>query len=396
MTELKISTNRFKMWRNRARRLCANLAIPAARLQGDQTRPDDYFSCVVGWANSDSRAAGEGYEEIESPFAHDRILTEGLLNSPLGEHFRGLWPGVATRQFRLVLKNARVYGMRGVVVHQSNRIFAELTFEYATETKDLSFWNAVKIPQVKEKKGRVGVAHSMSCENYSHWVMEVVPQLIRLKHDLENGEIDWIYVRYEKDYQKEWIDLIGIDPDRIIKAGDDNHIAAETMVVYSMPMRNCDFSKKQLEIFRTLVDYNAVPPTRKKIFVGREGGNRSFALSDGDLKSVVEECGYEYLLMENLSVKEKIRKFTEASVIAGPHGAGLGGLVFLQPASAELREIHSPLIPNLCYWRIADTLSLQYSTMLGTIVPKSAAPKAKKVHRPITVSASELRCFLAN
>ncbi len=384
----------LKRWRNRVYRTGARLAIPIVRKSGGQTRPEGYFPCVVEWSRSDYRGAEESYEEFEPPMRVERPIPQRLFDSPLGDCFRSLKTGSTTRQFRLRLEGARVYGMAGVVVHRSNRIFSELTFEYGMQPQHFSFWNRVRIPAVSGRGERVGVAHSMSCENYSHWVLEVVPQLIRLKEDLKQGEIDRIYVRYEKPFQKEWMELIGIDEEAIIPAKDSTHLEVDRMIVYSMPMRDCVYTPKQISLFRRLVRDDWRVKTGRKLFIGREGGNRSFSLEDADLREVVADCGFEYVLMEKFSVPEKIRLCAEASVIAGPHGAGLGGIVFVD-SSAELREIHSPIVPNLCYFRMARAIGLTYDGTLGrAVAPGQSSPRCKKVHRPVVLAEDELRGFL--
>jgi len=377
---------RAKRLRNFVMKRCSSGFIPIAKRFGMQTRPLSHFPCVVEWSRSPFCGAGERYVEIEAPRKQQRTIGDDLLHSPLGEVFRSLEDGYTTRQFRLELVDARVYGHSGVVVHSSDRIFSEITFEYATSPDDFSFWNQVGIPTVRDHRERVGVAHSMSADNYSHWVMEVVPQLVQLKDDLDKGYIDAVYVRNVKRYQKEWLNLIGIDESRIVAAAHDNHIKAANLVVYSMPMRNCEFGPSQLALFRSFVP-DAQPTER--VFIGREGGNRNLLTSDGDLREVVESCGYRYVLAETLSVQEKLDLYANAAVIAGPHGAGLGGVVFAD-GRAEFREVHSPLVPNLCYWRIADSKGMPYRCALA--MPEEGANKG--VQQNLKITSRQLGEFL--
>jgi len=382
---------KVKRLRNCVYKASADFIIPVLQRAGVQVRPTGYFPSVLAWSQSGGIEQGEIYEEYEPPVEQDHPVSRALMDSPCGECFRDLKPGTTTRQYRLSLSGARVYGARGVIVHQTNRIFSEITYEYATEPKHFSFWNDVRVPIVNETVKSLGVAHSMSAHNYSHWLMEVVPQLIKLKEDLDSGDIERIYVSCEKGFQKEWLDIIGIDQDKVLQAGDEKHIHAEKMVVYSMPMRNCEFSEAQIETFKSLVDPRWEPMRNRKIFVGREGGNRSFALSNADLKSVVEDCGYEYVLMEQHTVREKIRYFAEATTIAGPHGGGFGGILFSSHGT-EFREIHSPLIPNLCYWRIASSCGLKYDATYAH--PESGADSLKGVQKRLRFTEKELREFL--
>ena len=380
-----------KKTRNFLLRTGSNLMIPIAKKVGVQTRPIGYFPCVLEWSKSDKKRELEEYLEYEKPKEQNHSISPELLNSDLSECFFKNVSGVSTRQFRLKLQNARVYDQRAVVVHQSNFIFSELTYEYATKSKHFSFWNKLQIPRVSDNVGNIGVAHSCSADNYAHWVMEVVPQLLQLKKDLDTGAIEKIYVRCEKSFQKEWIAIIGLNLSDLIPAKDGKHLQAQEMIVYSMPMRNCEFSQRQLDTFYALLSSNLRLQPKKKIFIGREGGNRSFSLINADLKSVVESCGYEYVLMEEHSVKEKLEYFASAEVIAGPHGGGFGGIVFCDPKT-EFREIHSPLIPNLCYWRIASKRGMPYTAMYAAVVGGSGVPKG--VQKYLQLTESELRSFL--
>lgn len=383
--------SKLKHWKNRIARVSSNLTIPVAQKLGLQVRPTGYFPCALEWSRSQHRGDREQYEELAPPIPQRYVVTQALLNSDLSDCFSQIKPGNTTRQFRLVLRHARVYDMRATVVHQSNRIFSELTYEYGTETQESSFWNHVQIPTLEKEIENLGVAHSCSADNYSHWLMEVVPQLLKLKKDLDRGEIDFIYVRCAKEFQREWLQVIGIEENKVIAAEDSRHVLANKMIVYAMPMRNCEFSKEQLDEFKTLIDpaWNAV--SGRKIFVGREGGNRSFSLSDGDLKAVVEDCGYEYVLLEQHRVQDKIKYFAEASIIAGPHGGGFGGIVFSKPGT-ELREIHSPLIPNLCFWRVAASSGIEYDATYAELRKSSREPKG--VQKNLQLSQGQLVEFL--
>jgi hypothetical protein len=381
----------LKRIRNRILRTGSNIALPFARRLGLQTRPVGYFPCVLEWSQSGFRDTGESYLEYESPHAQDYAVTDKLLRSPLGDIFAQTQPGTTTRQFRLLLRNARVIGSSGTIVHNSNRIFSELSYDYATEPKDFAIWNKICVLPVNRRLESIGVAHSRSADNYSHWLLEVVPQLLKLKEDLDAFRIDAIYVRCEEDYQRDWFEMLGIDVTKLIPANDATHIAAEKMVVYSMPMRNCEFSRSQLEVFKSLVRPEWRQEPNKKLFIGREGGARSLSLIDGDIRQVVEDCGYKYVLLEEYSPEQKIRLFAESSVIAGPHGGGMGNIVFSAKGTV-FKEIHSPLVPNLCYWRIAASMPMIYEPILAVV--KSNFGVTLNKNRSMQLSANSLREFL--
>lgn len=62
--------------------------------------------------------------------------------------------------------------------------------------------------------------------------------------------------------------------------------------------------------------------------------------------------GLEVVLPGSLSVRQQVKTFRSASLVIGPHGAGLSNIVFCRPGT-RIYELHSSHYINPCINRLA-------------------------------------------
>ena len=80
----------------------------------------------------------------------------------------------------------------------------------------------------------------------------------------------------------------------------------------------------------------------------------------GALKSY----GFVSVCLEDLSVTDQLRLFSESLVIVGPHGAGLSNLVACTPKAAVVELLPRPGSFSH-YYAIADVLGLSHGHLLA-------------------------------
>lgn len=67
----------------------------------------------------------------------------------------------------------------------------------------------------------------------------------------------------------------------------------------------------------------------------------------------------QWVVFDRLSVTDTATLFSQAAVIAGPHGAGFVNMLFSGPGT-QIIEIMPLEQPNLCYWHLSEMLGNPY------------------------------------
>lgn len=96
----------------------------------------------------------------------------------------------------------------------------------------------------------------------------------------------------------------------------------------------------------------------------------------------LERRGFERVELEDLPVRDQIAMFAEASVVVGPHGAGLTNTL-ATAAGAWLVELHPGDEVNYVYWLQAGVLGLRYAFLAGSppVGPRDFTVDAQRLGR---------------
>ena len=84
------------------------------------------------------------------------------------------------------------------------------------------------------------------------------------------------------------------------------------------------------------------------IYVSRRDSSFRVIENEEDLESALESIGFSVVLLSSLSVSEVISAFASASIVVGPHGAGLSNLVF-RVGERRVLELMPDTYRNECF-----------------------------------------------
>ena len=108
----------------------------------------------------------------------------------------------------------------------------------------------------------------------------------------------------------------------------------------------------------TIGDAQSTLEVSEKIYVSRRFASRS-PRGERELEQFLERVGFKTVFAEHLSLRDQIETFNSASVIIGPHGAGLSNIVFGQPGATVI-ELLDERWPNHCFEILAAECSLEF------------------------------------
>ena len=135
----------------------------------------------------------------------------------------------------------------------------------------------------------------------------------------------------------------------------------------------------------TLRSYNQTVENRnfpKKIYIDRSDSiSNTKALrsitNEDEVKNIVQEFGFKILTLSNYTFTEQAKLFSEASIIAGLHGAGFANFCFCEPGTKVI-ELKSKTSGKVCenlalsnkliYKSITcETVGVNYNNQFGHI-----------------------------
>jgi capsular polysaccharide biosynthesis protein len=260
------------------------------------------------------------------------------------------------------IPNARVLD-EGFVISPDNQLLSDVSCIIDQKTSEHSAFHDGGIGPVQRIGGKVAVLATYAGRGYYHWMIDVLPrlELIQLaNYELE--EIDKFIVNCcLTSYQIETLKTLGIPQKKLILIQSKKHVSVEqlilpslTNVYQSVPKWTCDFINK------TFLDPKySNKSSGRRIYISRGIASRRHVSNEAALVDLLKSQGFEIVTLEQMKVSDQAQLFQSASVVVGPHGAGLTNWVFCEPHTKVLEIMH-PRAINLMFWTIASHRDLDY------------------------------------
>jgi capsular polysaccharide biosynthesis protein len=214
--------------------------------------------------------------------------------------------------------------------------------------------------------------------NYYHWLTECLGRY----YLLEKSQFKPDFYLFPKDklFQKQYLKLLKIDEERIIELDSNTVIQADETIVPSLiniseNWEHIDtrgyicFRKKWLpswigNIYRENIDLTECKQNKIKIYISRAFANYRKVENEDAIIDLLKSKGYGIYHLENMSVKEQIELFSNASIVLGIHGAGFSNIYFC-PKNAIIFEFFPEHYHDSSFKVLTSALGLKYHYMIG-------------------------------
>jgi capsular polysaccharide biosynthesis protein len=269
----------------------------------------------------------------------------------------------------LELDGGRVLGSASAVITADGYLVDELSQYFGTSRarQHPLYWQPFPPPPLKVP-GSLGVLASRGDRNYYHFLADVLPRLAIVEQCREVAAPDVWYVPVATRFQQELLDLAGITAERRIDSAKVPHVTADSLVVPGLPsvtVRNPPWVQSYLRELLMTEPIERVPGRGIYVTRGTARNNR-VVLNEPDVTSALAERGFAVIDPGQMSVREQIAAFAEASVIVAPHGAALANLAFASPGASVI-ELFPAAYAKPDYWWLANGVEgLRYHYLLGT------------------------------
>jgi len=264
-----------------------------------------------------------------------------------------------------IIKNARLYTDRihDAAVILNNHVVEGPSYQLRTINnvevdKNIVFQKGT--PRKKKVlKGKVLslLTGGAGNENYSHWLFDVLPRLALCEKLLDISKIDFFLLpSLEKKFQKETLNLLNIQENKLLSSKTYRHIIASELIVTDHPYCiNNDASRDIMNIpiwisewlknqyIKKEINKNFDLP--QKIFIDRNDAssntkNLRKITNEDAVKDFLESNGFISLKLSNQHFKRQVEIFNNAKIIVGLHGAGLANVCFCK-AGTKIVELKS-------------------------------------------------------
>jgi capsular polysaccharide biosynthesis protein len=203
--------------------------------------------------------------------------------------------------------------------------------------------------------------------NYCHWLLDILPRVGLLEkcgYDLD--KIDYfIFNNYKSKFQKDSLNRLGIEKDRIITSGEYPEIRAQKLLVPSLHMHPGNSGSPWVAQFLQDKFLESQSSKKRRIYINRMGVDKRRVINEMELIDMLEKkFGFENITMHEHDVFEQAKIANEAEIIVGPHGAALTNIVFCRPGT-KFVEIFSPVYGTWTYFITARMAELDYHNFIG-------------------------------
>lgn len=234
--------------------------------------------------------------------------------------------------------------------------------------------------------------------NYYHFLLDVLPRWGVFRESMPGRMPDALYVPSGAKYQKQFLNMLGLDTIPIVETGKHRAVRADRLLVPSQPNSDLvaprwtiDWLKEQFP-----AKNSADAPSRLYLTRGDQPNTRRL-VNEPEIWPSLERQGFVRVDPGSLTVQQQIDWFAGADVIVAPHGAALANLAFCKPG-VRILELFAPNYVNVCYWNITENIDgARYRYVVG------GDPESRPVGSPmngvltdIQISSEKFRAALGD
>jgi hypothetical protein len=266
------------------------------------------------------------------------------------------------------LPGGRVLGPHGAVITPTGAFVEEICWYFNTRrpSEHPMYLQPFPPPPV-DVPGRLGVLATRGDKVYYHFLMDVLPRLGVLEQCPEVAPPDRWYVPLGLSFQRQLVELVGLDLDRVVDASTTPHVRAETLVVPGLPGTNVQNPAWVVAWLRErLLPSGLARVPGRNLFITRgDSPHNRIVTNEAEVLAALADRGFERIDPGTMPVAEQIRAFAEADVIVSPHGSALANLVFCSPGTALIELFpRGHLVED--YWKLAlGVPGLEYRYLAG-------------------------------
>ncbi|MFK7858003.1 MAG: glycosyltransferase 61 family protein [Granulosicoccus sp.] len=211
-------------------------------------------------------------------------------------------------------------------------------------------------------EGRIALLGNRNADNYYHWMNDILPALAVLENSgYPLDDIDCFVVnRLKHPFQFESLKALGIEKDRLHYANSNSLLSADEILVPHYGSNSLGMSQGRWnpDFLNRVFAPETKPAPTLKLYISRGSTGARAIGNEAELITLLESHNFQIVRAETLSIREQAELYSAASVVLGPHGAGLSNIAFCQPGTRVIELFNAHIAP--CFWAICEVMELQH------------------------------------
>ncbi|MBS1821197.1 MAG: glycosyltransferase family 61 protein [Acidobacteria bacterium] len=269
------------------------------------------------------------------------------------------------------VSSARYYPHLGLVANRDFEVFRDsvlLPHRFQLSPAYRSF----RPRQITHRAGTYSTIQRIDSYSFWHWFADCLPQLLTLEKYMEGRPLTLFVTDDLGRFQRESLALMLPANMTIEAVPGKKWIDTDHFILPSYLSGRCNGYLPDGyydEIRRRIVRGFGLPenaPKDRRIYLSRAGAKRRRIENESALMEMLAEYGFVAVRPETMSLRDQVEMFQRAEVIVGPHGSGLGGIVF--SPGAKLLVFYSEPRPSEYFYTMARCVGVEH---YGVIHPFS-------------------------
>lgn len=355
--------------------------------------PEGYFSTVEEWSATASSQPFRNQLTVHPAHPGEILYRKEpvRLGADLHPKFACELKKESPPTFVLEYLNGRCWGQAGTIITPDNYVLAEMSHEFRDRVEDYFIFSQQSLPQPVHLSGTAVVLSAPAGYVFGHFLFDILPQLAIL----EKAGLDWMEADHYlisgpyTGFQKEVLDLLGIDPQKVIDATRTPHVTADRLLIPSRPGVSGNYPAWAVQYLRDLLGPfagrlpNGITP---RLLVSRSLASGRKILNEDELFGQLVPHGFSLIHNEKLSIPETIAVYQQAEVVVGPMGSSMCSTLFCEPGT-KVVETYPESSVNVFTWAFGIHIPLEFAYLIG---PCQSDPTKDRHNWDYTIEMSEL------
>ncbi|MBX2838407.1 MAG: DUF563 domain-containing protein [Gammaproteobacteria bacterium] len=209
------------------------------------------------------------------------------------------------------------------------------------------------------------LGNSAGANCYYHWRLDLLPKIgLMERMGISVDSVDYFLVReITHQFQVDTLNRFGITGSRVIETKKRSFWQPEKLIHFHL----INGINMKMNRFIPAWLNHTFPASGKrtggrKLYISRPQGVRRGVSNEQEFRPMLEAAGFEFVVMEGLSVSEQATLMADVDVLMSPHGGALTNMVFCRPGIQVIELFGRHVYPY--YYGLAQLCGHRYYTVL--------------------------------
>ena len=218
------------------------------------------------------------------------------------------------------------------------------------------------------RAGPVSSIQRIDAYNFWHWMADCLPQVLTLEKYMDGRPLTLLCSDDLGNFQRETLQLMLPKTMTLEFVPKNTWIKTDRFILPSYLSGRCNGYLPEnyyAEIRRRIATGLGLPESAKpelRLYLSRSGAKRRRVANEDLVIKTLARYGFTAIRPETMSLREQVSQFQRAAVIVGPHGAGLGGMVFC--TQAKLLVLYPEKNPGEYFLTMARRIGLEHHGLI--------------------------------